>query len=52
MKMNRLHSKECWYILPYSAFTQHLVDPVGKTQMVHLNNAGKILGCVFYRDSF
>lgn len=32
MKMYRLHSQECWCILSSSAFTQHLVDPVGKTQ--------------------
>lgn len=30
--MYRLHSQECWYILPSSAFTHHLVGPVGKTQ--------------------
>lgn len=49
MKMYRLHSQECWYILPSSAFTHHLVGPVGKHKMVHLNGAGKILGCVLYR---
>lgn len=32
VKTYRWHSKNDWYILPYSAFTPHSVDPVEKTQ--------------------
>lgn len=50
MKTYRLHSKEWLVSITYSAFTPHSVGPVGKTQNgIHLNNAGRILGCVFYR---
>lgn len=48
MKMYRLHSQECWYILPSSSCTHHLAGLVGKTKWYIWIVQGEALSCTVY----